>query len=917
MRLISLFCLLFSLSAWAQNYVGPYDVNVASLVRNEGWDGPATTIEKKNGSATFIINGERHPLIHISLNPQGIQNEEGWRILITQVDKALEHGIPLIDLMAPNTSENNLAELNEKLGNRKVFVTLRFDLNNVENAGLDQRHLVGMNGLAHTPEGLGWAYNGTWIQIPLHPSLSEDWITAQVKAMGRIVGNLIKSGLSKRVIALRPMAFDGGEWFEVPLTMFDGKLVQATPDTNNPFSKRDKIFILDRHPKEAALYANWLSKNHLSPGKTTLPTPEELNQTDIGLNILSNSSNQVPQSAYYYNLFRSYRMSHAQLLLAEALKIATGHKALVDLITGYLLSNEYYNHSNHLGLDLIYASPLVDMISGPWGYLYRKAGQPMIPEGPMDSTTLAGKLYRHEDDTRPYWYVEVFNGTTTFAENISIVQKNTLTAIMHGTSTYLFDLPNLAWIYRDDKSTEGHRMLSELKHLMSVEEEYKVTTSDLFQNEVAIFVDDTYAALQPFPGPGGDETYPLSTMNIGRTAEAIAKTGTAPKYYRLADIRNKDIDLSHIKVAYILGGTYMNAATKNAIKSKLMTGNRTVVFQGYPGLVAEALVYREANFTDITGMTGVLHTAGIQTPDFKFSPWIEAKGYDDVLAENPYNSQPVTVRKNFGGYNVVFLTYPQVSTALHRRIIQEAGVHLFANNAVVEQSKNLLMVHTVSNTETPSVSLPGTYTVEEITIKGTTVVCSKCSSFKVTAGETSTHLYRIGGASAPTPTPTPTPTPGSNKLPSGFFRDVSGLGVIGKTESSYCMLDSGDHMKQCGLDPAIYGTSQIIKLLPEHQNLGLCDCKVAPTPTPTPTTKLPLTFFRNSAGGGVIGKSDTSYCTLDSGEHMKQCGYDPATYGTSQIITILPEHVSLGSCKCDAAPVPTPTVTKLPDLFPQ
>ncbi len=154
----------------------------------------------------------------------------------------------------------------------------------------------------------------------------------------------------------------------------------------------------------------------------------------------------------------------------------------------------------------------------------------------------------------------------------------------------------------------------------------------------------------------------------------------------------------------------------------------------------------------------------------------------------------------------------------------------------------------------------------------------------------------------------PAPTPTVTKLPLTFFRSSVGGGIIGKSESTYCTLDSGEHMKQCGYDPATYGTSQIITILPQHTSLGSCQCSVTPTPTPT-VTKLPLTFFRNPGGAGIIGKSDTTYCTLDSGEHMRECGYDPAIYGTSQIINLQPEHISLGLCQCKAA-VAAPAVVQ-------
>ena len=63
----------------------------------------------------------------------------------------------------------------------------------------------------------------------------------------------------------------------------------------------------------------------------------------------------------------------------------------------------------------------------------------------MDSPALHGKLWIHEDDSRPYWSADGFRTTTSAAEDAALLLRNAVTSLIHGNALYFFDLPNQGW----------------------------------------------------------------------------------------------------------------------------------------------------------------------------------------------------------------------------------------------------------------------------------------------------------------------------------------------------------------------------------------------------------------------------------------------------------------------------------------
>lgn len=141
------------------------------------WNGPSASLD---ANMKIVVESKTYTPIFIGLNPQAVQNDHDWDVLLYQLDLALARGIVIVDLMFANRSPQFLAMLNQKLGDRKVFITARFNIDDVQNA-----------------------------------DLNDAWLNRQKQNIFQLTQDISRY-LPGRVIGLRPVVMEGGEWFVLP-----------------------------------------------------------------------------------------------------------------------------------------------------------------------------------------------------------------------------------------------------------------------------------------------------------------------------------------------------------------------------------------------------------------------------------------------------------------------------------------------------------------------------------------------------------------------------------------------------------------------------------------------------------------------------------------------------------------------------
>lgn len=141
------------------------------------------------------------------------------------------------------------------------------------------------------------------------------------------------------------------------------------------------------------------------------------------------------------------RVASVQAQLAQTIKIATHGTALVGFNAGYLFTLSYINGDAHAQFQTVLDCPDIDFIVAPYDYIYsRQVNQPFLPQGPMDSPNLHGKVWITEDDTRTsIAAADAYKFSTGTADDVSLMTRNVTGAINHNTGLYVFDLFNKGW----------------------------------------------------------------------------------------------------------------------------------------------------------------------------------------------------------------------------------------------------------------------------------------------------------------------------------------------------------------------------------------------------------------------------------------------------------------------------------------
>lgn len=134
-----------------------------------------------------------------------------------------------------------------------------------------------------------------------------------------------------------------------------------------------------------------------------------------------------------------------------------------------------------------------------------------------------------------------------------------------------------------------------------------------------------------------------------------------------------------------------------------------------------------------------------------------------------------------------------------------------------------------------------------------------------------------------------------------------------RTNGDYCVLKSGEHLRQCGYTQISYDNApqSAEHYLTSLSFSGECPCGEPDSSQSSAssagntgndsvsTPSLPSGFFRAGSAGAYLGNGKT-YCSFNSGEQMKACGYSQKVYDEKAPLStsILDSHKSDGVCKC-------------------
>lgn len=885
MRLI---LFIFLLSAVSTNGLGQ-DLGFASVapsieIENINWSGPQSSVDYKNQVPTYLIDGQRYPVVMVAVNPQA-NYTDSLEHLRAQVDLAIEQGFKVIELVLPNHSLSMIQKLESIFRSKDVYILLRFDLWSVDSKNIlpvtvkkqvfdkNQNKWVTETAYAHK-DAYAVTREGIWQKIPYYSPLSRDWLIAQKNTVTRILKDLQSTKFSSKIMGFKLAYMEGGEWFESPYAkLSNNQFTQSNSMNEQPWTHPELFYLGDYSQSEQSLYTEWLkSNNHplfIMPSYVQRITPKFKGA------FLSSAASTEEQNVLLFRQFQSERLLWVQQELAKHLKQQTQGRALVAFNNAYLYSLAHSAGSTHAAVEKLFNSKDIDIIAAPYNYSYtRRIGEAFIPHGPSSSARVHNKLWLHEDDSRPYWHNDPWRTTQNHNEDISILLRNTATSLFHGNGLYYLDLENLGWFGNSAKIEEATKTWNQIRY--AYRDLSAVSKEQIVNPEVAVFVDEkSYYYLSEF-GINGQSNYAFTSDLMIRKLEAIAKIGAPVRYYLTSDLSNCETFKTY-KFFIFLNQFEIKSKDLSAINTCLKNQNRMLYFQHATGLYGDD---RKPSTNKMAQL--------IERPVTLSS--------SDSLQFNV--SAKLIVKPN---YQIYYEPNPAEATVfLFRDLASRAGVHLWSGpGSVIDGFGDKLMIH--SNESVVNLNLKGKNHVYEIARQTPIKIADSVQSIaiKMSNSAIKTRIIRLESALVtPAPNPVPPPPPSNSNPPLGLFREGY-TGYIGNEKGTYCVLHSGEQLRACGYTQVNYDQAKQVKTsqFSSSSFTGQCACGTTNVPKPNPT--VPVGLFRDGFGG-YIGSSNGRYCGLTSGEHLKACGYTQLQYNQAKQFALsqIPTELYTGACVC-------------------
>jgi hypothetical protein len=532
------------------------------------------------------------------------------------------------------------------------------------------------------------------------------------------------------------------------------------------------------------------------------PSASERNTATLGNALLQWDHRSAPAArSARFNHFLSQRVVGVISLLAEAIKRETGGTALALAFYCYLfeLSDSRLPGSGHLACaELESGAPQLDGIASPYQYgTYARApGGQLTTHGPIDSPGLHGKVWMVEDDTRTVLAApDGLRFATTVNATVNILRRNAYTAMLHKAGIYWLDLACQGWFGRPDNATTLAATSAIWTMAAHVRQQWSRLLGspklqlERFPSEVAIFVDEQSAAAGPLLGLDG-------TLAAGSLFEpalirdpwhALAGIGAPVRVFLLSDLHLPTFPAGQFKLCVFLNAIAIGPSTRDVIREKLETNNKSLVWVYAPGLLGAINqsvmlpnITATASLTGLPLRTGAGNSSLISTfvkglpPEsgpFQLpvslagaayggiipgavAPWLysdEVAGVT-VLARYATGNASIATARVGTTHSSTFIGTPGPPTALWRALARAAGVHMFVDDhggdAVETGGAGLLFLAGGQNSTQSqrSIHLPGNFTVSN---EFGNVVCSEaapCTSFQTAPmGPGENRLYWLTG----------------------------------------------------------------------------------------------------------------------------------------------------------------------------
>jgi len=546
---------------------------------------------------------------------------------------------------------------------------------------------------------------------------SRRWLTEAGEAFQRLIQHIEDTPYGERVIGyVLGGGTAGTEWIYWGYRGYYPQLPDYSKSMVDSFRNRLRSI----YKGDVKLLREAWNDPNVTFDSATIPSFNE-RQSSGQLNLLRDPSKNRPLLDYYFHLGQV--VAEAIIHFAELGKKAIDRPLLMGAAYGYLLSGAGFpdcqeNWGHQSALRRILSSKVIDFMWSPYGYCDRGPGGVNVPQCPIESIRLHGKLHITEVDARTAPINDLsynrFN-VLTIKESVEVLKRDFAAALTRGTGLWWMEINENAGTFDDPAIMEA---ISRMNNIAKTEYQQGFSA----KHEIAIVIDEESPL---FLAHSHNLTLPLiyKQQIIG-----LARMGAPYDIYLHNDLDHQNIP--DYKLYIVLDVFYLSEDERKVLKERLQGNNKTVLWIYAPGfitdqgfslraveeLVGMKIAYRK-NVYDREGLGSPLYlrvtdfqhpiTQGLDSGDvfgtdrsigpifYCNDPDVRILGWVFTPAIWFGQDAPGLVVKEYPDWTSIYVAVPNIPPKLLRNIARYAGVHIYSNeNDVVFANERIIAIHT-------------------------------------------------------------------------------------------------------------------------------------------------------------------------------------------------------------------------------
>ncbi len=431
-----------------------------------------------------------------------------------------------------------------------------------------------------------------------------------------------------------------------------------------------------------------------------------------------------------------FKKAEERLPTAKTIKEASHRKLIVGGYIGYVLpavTNSppaLAQQSGHLEFHKLVESPDFDYSASPHFYDFRRAGDPVMPMGVVDSLRLHDKMWFNEFDSRSF-LSPIPPKTFGRDESLEVFKKEFGYAITKSQGWWWYEFPFALTGIQAASWFGDEKLVQQAAVMKRIYERALTFPAKGASAECAVIFD----VEQPYYT---DAYSPANTVGSAVVNHLIAKLSKLGPSFDI--FGHKDLPelvrkgwLKQYKVILFVNPYHLDSVTRNLLQNEIKKDGRTVVFfyaPGYLGNLTDPQTEKSIEgMEEITEMTGITRLTeqkilGLKLNDnnvsYDVEPWWEphqistyhqeigpifyldatkSNGWEALgelrLDKEPAAGKIALARKKTATGTIYYSTLPDLPLTALVPILKESGVHFYTNTPgiLTWSNEHFLCVH--------------------------------------------------------------------------------------------------------------------------------------------------------------------------------------------------------------------------------